>query len=193
MTIGRTTDRGRALLGVAALLLLAGCGGVVQEWSKPGAAGMTRLAVLPFGNQTPVPRAGSVASELVLAELLATGAVAVVDPSVVADLLRRESLEPADAERLPSAQRLGHLLQVSHVLQGSVTEYRYRPGVSETPVAGLTARVVEVATGEVVWTASHVRAGSSWFRDHGLAGVVQSIARDMAVHLTGVLGGTRAR
>ena len=160
---------------------------------KPGAGRVTRVAVLTFENQTTSPRAGSAVTDLLASELLATGAMAVMDPSEVADLLRRENLDPADAARLPSAQRIGRLLRVSHVLHGSVTEYRYKPGLSETPAVGLTARLVDVASGEVVWTASHARLGSSWFREDGLARVTQRVARDMAAHLTGALGDARAR
>jgi hypothetical protein len=79
------------------------------------------------------------------------------------------------------------------VLQGSVTEYRYKPGLSETPAVGATARLVDVTSGEVVWSASHARVGSSWIREDGLARVAQQVARDMAAHLTGALGDARAR
>ncbi len=182
-----------AIVALSAALLLAGCGAAAREWVKPGAAPIIRLALLPFDNQTPSLRAGGVASDLVASELLATGLVSLLDPSEVADLLRREGLEPSEPGRLPAAQRIGRLLQVSHVMQGSVTEYRYKPGVSETPVVGMSARVVEVASGEVVWTASHARSGSSWLGGDGLARVAQSIARDMAQHLTTALGGARAR
>ena len=174
------------------MLLLGACGVSVRaQWARPGAAPVTRLAVLPFENQTPALRAGVVASDLIVSELLASGAVTVMDPSEVADLLRRDSLDPTDPARLPSAQRLGRILQVSHVLQGSVTEFRYKPGLSETPVVGVTAHVVEVASGGVVWTASQARSGSSWFREDGLSRLAQVIARDMAQHLTHSL--TRAR
>ncbi|MGH7299699.1 MAG: hypothetical protein ACREJE_04725, partial [Candidatus Rokuibacteriota bacterium] len=88
---------------------------------------------------------------------------------------------------------LGRLLQVSHVLQGSVTEYRYKPGLSEAPAVGLTARLVESASGEVVWTASHARVGLSWIREDGLARVAQRVTHDMADHLTAALGDARAR
>ncbi|HMH76789.1 MAG TPA: CsgG/HfaB family protein [Candidatus Udaeobacter sp.] len=145
----------------AAGLTAAGCASAVQEWVKPGAGRAGRVAVLAFENQTTSLRAGQSTADLLVTELLATGAIAVMDPSEVADLLRRENLDPADAGRLPSAQRIGRLLQVSHVLQGSVTEYRYKPGLSETPAVGVTARLVEVASGEVVWSASHARLGSS--------------------------------
>lgn len=177
----------------AGVLTLLGCASAEQEWVKPGAARVTRVAVLPFENQTTALRAGQSAAELLVSELLATGAVKVMDPSEVADLLRRENLDPADAARLPSAQRVGRLLQVSHVLQGSVTEFRYKPGLSETPAVGLTARLVEVTSGEVVWTSSQARFGSSWVREDGLARVAQRVARDMATHLAAALGDARAR
>lgn len=173
-------------------LLVVSCAGPSQQWVRPGSARIARLAVLPFENQTAALRPGASVSDLLVSEILASGPVAVMDPSEVADRLRRENLDPADAARLPSAQRMGRLLQVSHVLQGAVTEYRYRPGLSETPVVGVTARVVDVATGEVVWTASYARSGSSW-RQQGLSSVAQSITRDMAAHLTGALGDARAR
>ena len=177
---------------VTAACVLAACGLSVQEqWARPGAALLTRLAVLPFENQTPALRAGVVASDLLVSELLATGAVGLMDPSEVTDLLRRDGLDPGDVTHLPSAQRLGRILQVSHVLKGSVTEFRYKPGLSETPVVGITARVVDVASGEVVWTASQARSGSSWFREDGLARLAQVIVRDMAQHLTQSL--SRAR
>jgi polysaccharide biosynthesis protein PelC len=190
--IGSTRHAGPVILAVAILVGLTSCGSTGQRWTKPGAAAIIRLAVLPFDNQTPAPRAGGATADLIVAELIATGRVPVMDPGEVTEVLRRESLEPTDTSRLPSPLRLGRVLQVSHVLQGSVTEYRYKPGVSETPVAGLTARVIEVSTGEVVWTSSHARAGSTWFREDALAHVTQSIARDMAQHLAAVLGGPRA-
>ena len=177
----------------AGVLTLLGCASAEQEWVKPGAARVTRVAVLPFENQTTALRAGQSVADLLVSELLATGAVKVMDPSEVADLLRRENLDPADAARLPSAQRVGRLLQVSHVLQGSVTEFRYKPGLSETPAVGLTARLVDVASGEVVWTASQARLGSSWVREDGLARVAQRVARDMAMQLAAALGDARAR
>lgn len=177
----------RAALLLVAITLL-GCGPVIRdEWARPGATPVTRLAVLPFDNQTPALRAGAVVSELVVSELVSTGAVPVMEPGDVAQLLRGENIDLADPARMPSAQRLGRLLRVSHVLQGSVTEFRYKPGISETPVVGMTARVVEVATGEIVWTASQARSGGAWFREDGLARLAQAVARDMAQHLTTTL------
>jgi polysaccharide biosynthesis protein PelC len=179
----------RWFAGTVVILALAGCGTTARvEWAKPGATAVATLAVLPFENQTAASHAGSVVSNLMVSELVATGRIGVLDPSEAADRLHRENLDPGDPIRLPSAQRLGHILNVSHVLQGSVTEYRYKPGISETPVVGVTARVVDAVSGDVVWTASHARSGSNVFREDGLALVAQSIIRDMALHLTAALG-----
>jgi TolB-like protein len=183
----------RAVLLVSGVLTLLGCASAAQEWVKPGAGRISRIAVLPFENQTSSLRAGQAVADLLVSEILATGAMSVMDPSEVADLLRRENLDPSDASRLPSAQRMGRILQVSHVLQGSVIEYRYKPGLSETPAVGVSARLVDVASGEVVWTASRARLGSSWLREDGLARVAQHVANDMAAHLSGALGDARAR
>jgi TolB-like protein len=185
--------RSRAVGLAIGVLTLLGCAGAEQEWVRPGAGRVVRVAVLPLENQTSSLRAGQAVTDLLVSELLATGAMAVMDPSEVADLLRRDNLDPADAGRLPSAQRIGRLLQVSHVLQGSVTEYRYKPGLSETPAVGVTARVVDVASGEIVWTASRARLGSSWLREDGLARVAQRVTHDVAAHLASALGDARAR
>jgi TolB-like protein len=163
----------------------------VNQWVRPGATPITRLAVLPFDNQTPAVRAGAIVADVLASELLAAGGLSVADPGEIGHLLRRENLDPIDLARWPAPARLGRLLQVSHVLQGAVTEYRYKPGLSETPVVGVTARVVEVASGEVVWTATHAASGSSWFGEDGLAQVAQRVAREMAGHLTASLRGAR--
>jgi polysaccharide biosynthesis protein PelC len=181
----------RALL-VIITLLLTGCSvATTDQWVRPGATPIVRLAVLPFDNQTPAVRAGAIVADVLASELLVTGGVPIADPGEVGDVLRRESLDPIDITRWPAPVKLGRLLQVSHVLQGAVTEYRYKPGLSETPVVGVTARVVDVATGDVVWTATHAASGSTWFREDGLARVVQTIARDMAAHLSASLRGAR--
>lgn len=186
-----TVTRPLRLLTVC-LLATACSTGTVDQWARPEASPVERLAVLPFDNQTPAVRAGSIVADVLASELLATGSLPVADPGEVAALLRRESLDPLDVARWPAPVRLGRLLQVSHVLQGAVTEYRYKPGLSETPVVGVTARIVEVASGDVVWTATHARTGATWMREDGLARVVQDVARDIAAHVTASMRRARA-
>jgi hypothetical protein len=92
--------RSRAILLAIGVLIPLGCASTVQEWVKPGAGRVSRLAVLPFENQTTSLRAGQAVADLLVSEILATGAMPVMDPSEVADVLRRDNLDPTDASRL---------------------------------------------------------------------------------------------
>ena len=65
--------RWRAVVLAIGVLALIGCASTVQEWVKPGAAHISRLAVLPFENQTSALRAGQAVSDLLVSEILATG------------------------------------------------------------------------------------------------------------------------
>jgi len=47
------------------------------------------------------------------------------------------------------------------VLTGAVEEWRYKVGVDGEPVAGLTFELIDVASGQVVWSATGTRSGWS--------------------------------
>jgi len=81
------------------------------------------------------------------------------------------------------AQQLGRELDVRYVLYGSVVEYSYlRRAVKgfKEPVVGLTARLVEVNTGRVVWAKSDalVHPETATEELDGLTAVAQKIAKN---------------
>ena len=73
-------DGARTALALLVTVLLVSCAGPSQEWARPGAARISKLAVLPFENQTSAVRPGASVSELLVSELLASGPVAVMVP-----------------------------------------------------------------------------------------------------------------
>jgi len=85
---------------------------------------------------------------------------------------------PADAgERaLAWARAAG----VRYALTGSVTEWRYRVGVDGEPAVGLSLRVIDLADGRTVWSATGARSG--WSRE-ALSAVAQKLARDLVAPL----------
>lgn len=64
----------------------------------------------------------------------------------------------------------------SYAVTGSVEEWQYKLGVGSEPAVGLTIRVIEVATGKVIWSASGSRSGWS---TGSLSGTAQKLLRDL--------------
>src|SRR5438445_11099315 len=92
----------RTALALLVTVLLVSCAGPSQEWARPGAARISKLAVLTFENQTSAVRPRTTVYDLLVSELLITGPVAIMDPNEVSALISRENINLAIARRLPS-------------------------------------------------------------------------------------------
>ena len=68
------------------------------------------------------------------------------------------------------------LVQERHALVGAVDEWRYKVGVDGEPAVGLALQVLDLQSGNVVWSAVGARSG--WSRE-SLAGVAQKLVRDL--------------
>lgn len=121
-----------------------------------------RVAVLPLENLSGDRQAGVRATRLLITELLASGAVDVVEPGDVQAALDRipGGAIPPSAEEVV---RLGEALQVQAVISGSVTESQLiRSGNLTYPVVTLDVHMLETETGRAVWAATHTEKGGSW-------------------------------
>lgn len=119
-----------------------------------------RVAVLPLENMTNDRQAGDRATRLLMTELLASGAVDVVEPGEV-----RAALEKiAGTRRAPSTDevvRLGSALDVQGIILGSVNQSEsLRSGTVQIPVVTLDVHMLETETGRSVWAATHTEKGS---------------------------------
>ena len=121
-----------------------------------------RVAVLPFENLSSDRQAGARATRLMITELLATGAVDVVEPGEVQAALDR--LAPRIVR--PSTEQvvaLGEALGVQAVILGTVTQSDLtRSGAVAVPVVGLDVHMVETETGATVWAATYTEKGESF-------------------------------
>jgi len=156
-----------AVLAVA--LGAVACGGTlkVTRFSNPrfNFGFVQRVAVLPFENYTNDRQAGLRATRLAITELLATGAVEVVEPGeVLAALTKMANLQPGRAMS-PSKEQilsLGQALEVQALVLGAVTQSEnLRSGAVPIPVVSLDLRMVETETGATVWAATNTEKGSS--------------------------------
>lgn len=159
----------RLPLALLLSLTLAGCGGgmKVTRFSNPNFdfSFVERVAVIPFDNQSGDRQSGLRATRLTITELLASGAVDVVEPGEVqAALTKITGLQPNRAVT-PSTEQivsLGQALDVQALLLGAVTQSEnLRSGSVPIPVVTLDLRLVEVETGATVWAATHSEKGGS--------------------------------
>lgn len=119
-----------------------------------------RVAVLPLENLTSDQQSGLRATRLLITELLASGAVDVVEPGEVRAVLERITAR----ERTPTTEQtieLGRALGVQAVIFGSVTQSEsVRSGTVSIPVVTLDVHMVETETGSAVWAATHTEKGA---------------------------------
>lgn len=140
------------------------------------------LAVLPFQGVSEARGSGMIVSDILTNQLYALGKYAVVAPELVAARLadrEGESLSPDEA---------GTLVGAPYILTGRVTEYTYKAGVGETPVIGITARLIDASSGAVLWSATRTgTGGGNWFREDSLSRLSVMVCRDIADSLNAFL------
>ncbi len=128
--------------------VLAGCASseVRQGGSRTAMGGVGRVFLAPVYNATPDETAGRAVTELAATTLLSYG----VPLAQTEDSLNRSR---ALAEEGKAAQivELARSLQCTHVLLGTVTEYRYKSDLDGSPIVSVTMRLVDAADGATVW------------------------------------------
>jgi TolB-like protein len=154
---------------VAASCCLGACGSSMKatQFSNPNFdfSFVERVAVLPFENLSSDRQAGLRATRLTVTELLASGALDVVERGEVqAALTQTETFQPGRTP-MPSTEQvisLGQALGVQAVIMGTVTQSEnLRSGSVLIPVVTIDMRMVEAETWATVWAATHSEKGGS--------------------------------
>ena len=129
-------------------VVLAGCASseVRQGGSRAPLGGVGRVFLAPMHNATPDETAGRAVTELAATTLLAHG----VPLAQTEDGLNRSRalIEEGKAAQILD---LARSLECTHVLLGTVTEYRYKSDLDGSPIVSITMRLVDVAAGATVW------------------------------------------
>jgi curli biogenesis system outer membrane secretion channel CsgG len=153
-----------ALSTLIAVLGLLGCSGnlATTEYTNPrfDFGFIERVAVFPLEDLADDRQAGVRATRMLITELLASGAVDVVEPGevqAVADRLVRGRKTPSKSEIIDLGRELG----VQAVMVGSVTQSEVlRSGLVSVPVVTLDLHLLETETGSAVWAVTHTEEGS---------------------------------
>lgn len=145
------------------LLCLASCAMKTTKYVNPdfNFGFVERIAIIPLENLSQDSQAGVRSTRLLATELLASGAVDVVEPGEVNAAVNRIPggvVQPA-TEQIIS---LGKALGVQALLMGTVAQSEATfSGRVSVPVVTIDLRMVEVETGTAVWAATQSERGST--------------------------------
>jgi TolB-like protein len=152
-------------LGVLIATVTAACGHkYVSARADRGEvlSGIKSVAILPFENMTKFPEAGKIVADLLATELYISREYRVMERTEAVAVCAEMGIRVDESVDTEYARQLGEKLGVGGVIIGSVSEYWYRVYREEDeevePAVGFSARLISVATGEVVWSASVTRS-----------------------------------
>ena len=167
------TRRLRMLATAGAFLLLAACS-TIDRGTPPALERQSSWVVLPFANHTETPLAGNRAEAIAQALLHAQDVGAARRaPSTT----QQEALFNAgDSARMNDALNWAREQKIRYALAGTVEEWRYKVGVDGEPAAGVTLQILDVATGDILWSGSGGQSG--WSRE-ALSAVAQKLIRKL--------------
>ena len=148
-----------------------------------------RVAILPFVNRTPNPEAGETVRKMFYNFF---GSLNYLDqePSLVdAKLRQHKAYDSIKAGHHPSLLKIGQLLSVDAVVLGEVTSLgKLYALVYADNQAGLKARMVSCASGDVIWEMEHTihqREGDVPLSLTGLAATIikTAVSHQQATHV----------
>jgi hypothetical protein len=91
--------------------------------------------------------------------------------------LSRDSLfEPTERKVAEEAQQWARAQGARYALLGSVQEWRYKAGIDGEPAVGVSLQVLDLSSGQVVWSVSGAKSG--WSRQ-ALSAVAQGLLTEL--------------
>jgi hypothetical protein len=156
-----------AILLAAALISVAGCGGMsATKFVHPDFdfAFIETIAVVPFENLSSDAAAGAKATRYFTTALLATEAFEVLEPGEVSRSLEKFGLVSTAQLTREQVISLGQELGVQAVFLGSLSEASaMRSGSTTVNVVTVVVRLLETETGATVWSATNTEDSASFW------------------------------
>ena len=139
------------LLGaIAASCGLVACKSTVQQGGVASLeTAQVKILLPPFSNATDDEHAGRALTEITASVLLKQG-LPLVQKEPILVKTRNEKAPGQDGLFAEAAAQMG----ATHLLVGTVHEYRYKTDLDGDPVVGISLRLIEAKTGETLWQGS---------------------------------------
>lgn len=122
---------------------------------SPAAKSISKVAVLPF--RAPTELIGVSVADLWVTEILRSGRYELVERSQLNQVLSETEIALSGLSAAKAAE-VGQMLGADGVIVGTVDEYSTTARRGHTyPVVGVTARLIDCATGKVMWSVDLAR------------------------------------
>lgn len=167
----------RLLASCLLLLLATGCGTVVTDRRAQSEIEVTRLLLPPFVNATDDEHASRALTEMTGSALAEAGL----------PLFQTEETlikSAADKAQGPDGRyaELARSMGASHLLIGTVHEYRYKTDLDGDPAVGITMRLVDATTGQTLWQGTSANVGYAFASVTSASQkAVRSLVRDLPI------------
>lgn len=147
----------RNLTMVAAAAALSACAtDALHASPHPAIVRTATTAVLPFANYTTTPGAGERAASITESLLMTHG----LAHTVVVNAGASNGLPLERLPNIPAALARAGRMGARYAMEGSVEEWRYTIGLDGEPAVAVTLNLVDVRTGQILWTATGSRSGN---------------------------------
>ena len=169
-----------------ALLVTAGTPSVRRSVGGAVPSGRPPAALMPFDNLSGREEQAQLFSKVFFAQLVASGALEMVDPIRVEQAMDSLGIRAAGSMTPWQVKLVADTLHVPYLLLGSVLESdSYQSDTNTIPSVGATLRLVEAASGRVLWAGVHFRSGEDretlfgWGRVRSAERLVNELASEM--------------
>ena len=159
------------LILLAGLAFLTACS-TLDHSAPPTVSSKAQWVVLPFANHTETPLAAGRAEAIAESLLRANGIGKL--RRYPASLQQEALFETGDRKPFEASLEWARKEGARYALTGSVDEWRYKVGVDGEPAVGIALSIIDVASGETLWSGAGGKSG--WSRE-ALSAVAQQLMR----------------
>ncbi len=156
---------------LAGLAFLTACS-TLDHSAPPAVSSKAQWVVLPFANHTETPLAAGRAEAIAESLLRANGIGKL--RRYPASLQQETLFETGERKLFESSLEWARKEGARYALTGSVDEWRYKVGVDGEPAVGIALSIIDVASGETLWSGTGGKSG--WSRE-ALSAVAQQLMR----------------
>lgn len=153
----------------------------------------SRVAVVPFFNESPRFRAGEILLLHFLKQLVAAGTMQVVEPGAVRERMLEQRIIMNDGISNWDLTLIGIPLKIDYFVTGKIFEYGDYPGPFVNPKNDFSATLVALNTKKTVWASSSYNSGDDavYLFDLGRVSTASALADKMVSAITRHMLGTR--